>query len=50
MQTVTTKRGETTVKAHAKKLNMPARPFMVVPDAPISTHINRELEKIWLSV
>lgn len=47
MQTVTTKKGEVQVKAHTKKLNMPARPFMVVPDAPIEQHINRELEKIW---
>lgn len=50
MQTVTTKRGEVEVKAHTKKLNMPARPFMVVPDAPIEKHINHELEKIWKRV
>jgi phage gpG-like protein len=48
MQTITKKTGTVEVRAHTKKLNMPARPFMVVPDESIQKHIERELEKIWL--
>lgn len=49
-QTVTKQTGTTNVKAHTKKLSMPARPFMRVPDEPITQHINLQLEKIWNNV
>lgn len=50
MKTVSTRTGSAEVKAHTRKVNMPARPFMKdspVLDREISKHIDRELDKIW---